>query len=68
MSRQGARKPPDGDDPAGSAQEPPDAAACAIEQHIGRGLRAIFEEVVAQPIPEKLRKLLEILARKQSKS
>jgi hypothetical protein len=68
MSRQGARKPPDGDDPAGPAQDPPGAADSAIQQHIGRGLRAIFEEVVAQPVPDKLRKLLDELARKQSKN
>ena len=38
-----------------------------IQEHIGRGLRDMFEEVVDQPVPEKFRKLLEELARKQPK-
>jgi hypothetical protein len=68
MSKQDAEKPPDGDDPAASAKEPPRDGASAIRERIGRELRAMFEEVVAQPVPEKLRKLLEELARKQSNS
>lgn len=77
MSKQGGHKPSDRDDPvasgavggsAGSGKEPPRDAASAIQEHIGRELRAMFEEVVAQPVPEKLHRLLEELARKQPKS
>jgi len=38
----------------------------AIHEHIGRQLRGIFDEVVTQPVPEKFRKLLDELERKQS--
>ena len=38
-----------------------------MHEHIGRQLKAMFEDVVAQPVPEKLRKLLDELERKRSK-
>jgi hypothetical protein len=38
-----------------------------IHEHIGRTLKSLFEEVEAQPIPEKLRELLEELERKKEK-
>jgi Anti-sigma factor NepR len=38
----------------------------AIHEHIGRQLRGIFDEVVTQPVPDKFRKLLDELERKQS--
>ena len=38
----------------------------ALHEHIGRQLRGIFDEVVTQPVPEKFRKLLDELERKQS--
>ena len=38
----------------------------AVHEHIGRQLRGIFDEVVTQPVPEKFRKLLDELERKQS--
>ena len=38
-----------------------------MHEHIGRQLKAMFEEVVAQPVPDRLRKLLEDLERKRSK-
>jgi len=67
MSKRDAPKPPDGDIAADAKKEPPPDAAGAIQEHIGRQLRAMFEDVVAQPVPEKLRRLLEELARKQAK-
>ena len=67
MSKQDAGEPPDGNITADAKKEPPRDAACVIQEHIGRELRAMFEEVVAQPVPEKLRRLLDELARKQSK-
>ena len=73
MSKQ-PRKLADGEPPAGSEptqsekpEKPPLDPALVIQEHIGRGLRDMFEEVVAQPVPEKFRKLLEELARKQPK-
>ena len=73
MSKQDPRKPPDRANttesgPAVPAKEPPQDAALAIQEHIGRELRAMFEDVVAQPVPEKLRRLLDELERKQPKS
>jgi hypothetical protein len=39
-----------------------------MHEHIGHQLKAMFDEVVTQPVPDKLRKLLEDLERKQSKT
>jgi hypothetical protein len=50
-------------------QPSPEQAAAsdfALHEHIGRQLRGIFDEVVTQPVPEKFRKLLDELERKQS--
>lgn len=53
----------------GSAKQPEKAPKPAIiNEHIGRELRALFQSVVAEPVPEKFRELLEQLERKQSKS
>ncbi|HWB44057.1 MAG TPA: NepR family anti-sigma factor [Hyphomicrobiaceae bacterium] len=41
-------------------------AAAAVHEHIGRALRNMFEEVVAQPIPNKFVLLLKELEKKQS--
>ena len=38
-----------------------------MHEHIGRGLRALFDEVVAQPVPDRFRELLEELAQKHGK-
>jgi len=70
MSKQDESKasngPTNGNDPAGSKRESADAGP-SIGDHIGRELRAMFDEVVAEPVPERLRKLLDDLARKPSK-
>ncbi len=44
----------------------PDKAAL-VSEHIGRELRAMFDDVVAEPVPERFQKLLEELDKKQSK-
>src|SRR5947207_6825959 len=64
MSKRGVRKMPgsdkDGDKPDGSAPAPPTAdPAFAMHEHIGRQLKTMFDEVVTQPVPDKLLKLLE---------
>jgi hypothetical protein len=38
-----------------------------LGEHIGRELRAMFEDVVSEPVPERFQKLLEELERKQPK-
>lgn len=39
----------------------------AINEHIGRELRTLFDGVVAEPVPDKLKELLEQLEQKQTK-
>ena len=68
MSSQDASKPPNGGIAADAKTEPPRETACSIRKHIGRRLSAMFEDVVAQPVPETLRRLLEELERKLPKS
>jgi hypothetical protein len=37
-----------------------------LQAHIGRQLRAVYDEVAQQPVPERFLKLLEELERKQA--
>jgi hypothetical protein len=41
--------------------------ASALPQHLGRKLRSLFSDVEAQPVPDRLRELLEALAAKEKK-
>ncbi|MBX9590002.1 MAG: hypothetical protein K2X43_11905 [Hyphomonadaceae bacterium] len=41
--------------------------ATLVSEHIGRELRAMFDDVVAEPVPERFQKLLEELEEKQPK-
>ena len=66
MTKRGTPKPPRMDKPAGSRQAPD--PVFPMHEHIGRQLKAMFDEVVTQPVPDKLRRLLEDLERKQSKT
>jgi hypothetical protein len=47
---------------------PKDRKAAELSEHIGKELRAMFQDVVAEPVPEKFQKLLEELERKHSDS
>ena len=47
---------------------PKDRKAAELGEHIGKELRAMFQDVVAEPVPEKFQKLLEELERKHSDS
>jgi hypothetical protein len=38
-----------------------------IHEHIGRTLKALFDEVAEQPVPQKLRELLKKLEQKKAK-
>jgi hypothetical protein len=68
MTKRGDGEPPGHDKPAGGAANPrPQAEAFPMHEHIGRQLRSMFEDVVAQPVPDRLQKLLEELERKRSK-
>ncbi len=37
----------------------------SIQDHLGRKLRAVYDEIVSQPVPDKFRKLLEELERRE---
>jgi hypothetical protein len=60
--------------PPGQSQNGPGAIASMngasldadLQAHIGRQLRAVYEEVVNEAVPERLLKLLEELERKQA--
>jgi hypothetical protein len=68
MTKRGDGEPPRHDKPAGdAANQTPQAEAFPMHEHIGRQLRNMFEDVVAQPVPERLQKLLDELERKRSK-
>ncbi len=48
--------------PAGRGPVKPDnRSSSEVLDHIGAGLRAIYDEVVRQPVPERFLKLLEAL-------
>jgi hypothetical protein len=48
-------------------KEPQQDVPFEIRDPIGRQLRSMFDEIVEQPMPDKLRRLLEELARKTPK-
>jgi hypothetical protein len=62
LTRRAAATPPA--TPKAAAGQPTGAE---ISEQIGRELRAMFDEVVAEPVPEKFRQLLEELERKTGK-
>lgn len=64
MSRGGAAGPESDGEGAPATQAP----APAVERLISRQLRAIFDEVVNEPVPDRFVKLLEELERKRGKS
>jgi hypothetical protein len=61
MTKRGAQRPPKKTAETGSRDAAPTTSAFPIHEHIGEQLKNMFEEVVTQPIPEKLLKLLEEL-------
>jgi hypothetical protein len=60
------RKPDREQERPPARQAAPASSDFALHEHIGRQLRGIFDEVVTQPVPDKFRKLLDELERKQS--
>jgi hypothetical protein len=53
------------DAPSESAPPPPPLGA-ELQAHIGRQLRAVYDEIAHQPVPDRFMKLLEELERKQA--
>jgi hypothetical protein len=43
------------------------AKGMELAEHIGRQLKAMFEDIAAEPVPEKFRELLDELERKSGK-
>lgn len=63
--KHGAQKGPDLHEAAqhaGEATQP--AVQPQVQDHIGRQLRAIYEELLSQPVPDRFAELLEKLDRK----
>ena len=60
-----------GEAPGDKAGKPPQGkkpvSDFAMHEHIGGQLRAIFDELVKEPVPDKFRELLDELERKQPK-
>lgn len=53
--------------PAKAAASIDSDEAAQLSEHIGRELRSMFDGVVAEPVPDRFRELLEALEKKQSK-
>jgi hypothetical protein len=68
MTKEGGRGNPEGGNSAASDGDSQQQAPFELQEHIGRQLKNLFDEVAEQPIPEKLRKLLEELERKGPKT
>lgn len=63
MSKRKETKPPT----AEPSSKPAKRDGFVMHEHIGSRLRAMFDEVVEEPVPDKLRHLLEELERKRPK-
>ena len=62
----------DGDDTmvtTNALNGPPDEPTVdqAIQRHLGRKLKASYDDLIKQPVPDKFRQLLEDLERKETK-
>ena len=68
MNKSASRGPRRPQKPAKKCGSDNPPAASRIGDHIGKELRAMFDDVVSEPVPEKFQNLLDELERKQSKS
>jgi hypothetical protein len=72
MAKAGVHKPPgsggNAEKPSKSAREHVEGADFPMHEHIGRQLKLLYDEIASEPIPEKLRELLDKLDRKEKKS
>lgn len=53
------------EDPAGQAPAEAPALQPNVQDHIGRQLRALYDDVLGQPVPDRFRELMERLDRVQ---
>jgi hypothetical protein len=71
MAKVGVHKPHDSggnaEEPSKSARERVEGADFPMHEYIGRQLKLLYDEVASEPIPEKLRELLEKLDGKEKK-
>jgi Anti-sigma factor NepR len=70
MGKRDGQRPPGPPAAGGDAGSPGKGGGSApfpVHEHVGRQLKALFDEVTTQPIPDKLVELLEELERKHSK-
>jgi hypothetical protein len=71
MGKRDARKPqkdkPEQVPPAQDEPKSGEGNPFPVHEHIGRQLKALFDEVTTQPIPDKFRDLLDKLDDKESK-
>lgn len=68
MTKRGASEPPGEEGPAAAPEADAPKAAFAIHEPIGRQLKAMFDEIVTEPVPDRFRQLLDQLERKRPKS
>ena len=64
MTKRGAQPPTNGKAEEAAPAADANAPASPIHEYIGRKLKGMFDEVVSEPVPDKLRALLDELERK----
>lgn len=67
MSEQKSRDPTVPKQPEGAGKPGKPDKAAQVNEHIGKELRSMFDDVVAEPVPDRFRELLDQLEQKQSK-
>lgn len=68
MAKRGERKPAAPEKKPAQPASPGAEPAFPLHEHIGRQLRTMFDEVVAQPVPDKFKELLDQLDSKVAKT
>jgi hypothetical protein len=63
-----ASEPPGEEGPAAAPEPDAPMAAFPMHEFIGRQLKAKFDEIVTEPVPDRFRELLDQLERKPPKS
>ena len=59
-----ARGPKKASEPSGTRRRPPKSGASVqmqVQDHIGRQLRAVYDDLLSQPVPDRFLELLEQL-------
>jgi hypothetical protein len=63
MSQTKTVQPTRGEDPEGTPAPGPSLQP-QLQDHIGRQLRAVYDDILSQPVPDRFRELMEKLAEK----